>query len=82
MLIYVVAASRTLRKLQSLSSACIHFFFVKFADAEFGFPFFSFQIQNDLTADVLGGNFVLINKSVLLFSQLDLEHIIFILRPV
>jgi len=55
--------------------------FVNFTDSEICFLFFPFQLQNSLSADVgLGGN-VLINKSVLLFSQWGMAHIVFILRP-
>jgi len=54
---YVVAIERTLCKWQLLSSVCIHFFLVKFADAEFRFLLFPFQIQNLFSAYVvLGGN--------------------------
>jgi len=48
------------------------------------FLFFSFPFNyiNVFPADVvLGGNVVLINKNVLLFSQWQLAHIIFIFHP-
>jgi len=54
---------------------CSHFdlyvsiLFATYADSEISFPSFPSQLQNCLSADVvLGGNVVLINKSVLLFS--------------
>ena len=44
--------------------------------------FFTFQLKNILSADVvLGGNVLFISKIVLLFSQWQLAHIIFILHP-
>jgi len=67
---------------------CCHFvlhvsiFCVNFADTKICFLFFPFQLQNSLSADVLlGGNFVLINKSVLLFSLWEMTHVFVILRP-
>jgi len=56
--------------------------FVNFTDAEYDFLFFPFEVQISLSANVVVvGKVVLINTSVLLFSQWELAHIIFIFRP-
>ena len=61
---------------------CVPILFVKFAAAEFAFVFFPLQLENSLSFDVvLSGNVVLVNKSVLFFSQRQIAHIVFILRP-
>jgi len=78
---YLVATSLTLCKLQSLCSECIHFFNHFFWRGNW-FLFFPFQIENNLLADVLGGNFVSINKSFLVFPQWELAHCFFFLRSV
>jgi len=60
-------------------SVCIHFNCQVYGGNLFSF--FPFHLKNVFPADVvLGGNVVLINKNVLLFSQWQLSHIIFILR--
>ena len=71
------------------SVSCSHFvlyvsiLFANFTDAEiFFFLMFPFQLQNSLSADVvLSGNVVLLNGSVFLFSQWEVAHVIFVLRP-
>jgi hypothetical protein len=79
--IYVVATSHTLCKLQSLWSVCIHFI-GQFCWHGNWFSFLSFHLQNSLSADVfLVRNFVLINEKVLFFSQWEMAHIVFIIRP-
>ena len=55
--------------------------FVGFAEVEIDFGFFPFQLQSSLSADVVVRGNVLINKSVLWFSQRRIAHIVFILRP-
>ena len=78
---YVVATSRTLCKLQWLCSVCINFICQFFCGGNL-FLFFPFELKNIFSTDfIVGANVVLINKSVLLFSQWQLAHIIFILRP-
>jgi len=75
---YVVAASRTLCKSQSLCSVCTNYL-SGLLTWKLLF-FLSFSITNCLSSDVvLSGNTVLIGKSVLLFPQRESAHCFFLL---